>query len=113
MPPSPDPATVVDRAAGALWGLAIGDALGMPTQMFSRAEIVARWGPVVPGFEPADPDHPIAAGLPAGHITDDTEQAVLLAHLLVSGHGQVSALQLADALEAWEADMRARGSGDL
>jgi ADP-ribosylglycohydrolase len=113
MPPSADPATVVDRAAGALWGLAIGDALGMPTQMLSRAEIVARWGPVVPWFEPADPGHPMAAGLPAGHVTDDTEQAVLLAHLLVSGHGQVSPLQLAAALEAWEADMRARGSADL
>jgi ADP-ribosylglycohydrolase len=29
------------RAAGALYGLAIGDALGMPTQSLPRAEIVA------------------------------------------------------------------------
>ena len=28
------------RARGALYGLAIGDALGMPTQMLSRAEII-------------------------------------------------------------------------
>ena len=32
------------RARGALYGLAIGDALGMPTQMLSRAQIRARWG---------------------------------------------------------------------
>ena len=33
-----------DRALGALYGLAIGDALGMPTQMLSRERIVARFG---------------------------------------------------------------------
>ena len=47
---------------GALYGLAIGDALGMPTQMLSRPEIVRRWGPLLTGFEPAPPGHPIAGG---------------------------------------------------
>jgi ADP-ribosylglycohydrolase len=58
-----------NRARGALHGLAIGDALGMPAQMLSRAEIVRRWGPLLPGFEPAPPGHPIAAGMAAsrGH----------------------------------------------
>ena len=37
----------------------------MPAQMLSRAEIVDRWGPLLPGFEPAPPGHRIAAGLPA------------------------------------------------
>jgi sugar/nucleoside kinase (ribokinase family) len=32
------------RARGALYGLAIGDALGMPTQLLSRREITERWG---------------------------------------------------------------------
>src|SRR3984885_1502382 len=68
-----------DRARGALYGLAIGDALGMPTQMLSRRQITQRWGPLLAGFEPAPPGHPIAAGMPAGAVTDDTEQAVLLA----------------------------------
>src|ERR1700749_1496978 len=38
------------RARGALYGLAIGDALGMPTQLLSRPEIEARWGPLLTGF---------------------------------------------------------------
>jgi ADP-ribosylglycohydrolase len=101
------------RARGALYGLAIGDALGMPTQMLSRAQIVARWGALLTGFEPAPPGHPIAAGLPAGSITDDTEQAVLLAKLLVAGHGTVDPHGLARALVSWERDMAARGSLDL
>jgi ADP-ribosylglycohydrolase len=94
-----------------LYGLAIGDALGMPTQMLSRRQITQRWGPVLTGFEPAPPGHPIAAGMPAGAVTDDTEQAVLLGRLLLSG--PVDPRELAAALIAWERDMAARGSLDL
>ena len=101
------------RARGALYGLAIGDALGMPTQMLSRREIAERWGGLLTGFEPAPPGHSIAAGLPAGAITDDTEQAVLLGRLLVKGHGTIDPRELAEALVSWERDMAARGSLDL
>ncbi len=57
-----------DRARGALYGLAIGDALGMPTQLLSRQEIAERWGPLLAGFEPAPPGHPVAAGRAAGPV---------------------------------------------
>ena len=101
------------RALGALYGLAIGDALGMPTQSRSRAEIVARYGSLLDGFEPGPPGHPLAAGLPAGSITDDTEQAVLLARLVVKSGGTPDPAELAEQLLAWEDSMRARGSLDL
>jgi len=104
---------MLTRARAALYGLAIGDALGMPTQMLSRAEIVRRWGPLLPGFEPAPPGHPIAAGMPAGAVTDDTEQAVLLARLLVKDRGRIDPHDLAAALTGWERAMAARGSLDL
>ena len=100
-----------DRARGALYGLAIGDALGMPTQLLSRRQITGQWGPLLTGFEPAPPWHPIAAGMPAGAVTDDTEQAVLLGRLLLTG--RVDPRELANALAAWERDMAARGSLDL
>jgi ADP-ribosylglycohydrolase len=100
------------RARGALYGLAIGDALGMPTQMLSRREIRERWD-LLSGFEPAPPGHPIAAGLRAGTVTDDTEQAVLLGRLLVRGHGAIDPRELAQALVRWERDMAERGSLDL
>jgi ADP-ribosylglycohydrolase len=111
LPPSIPSAGEKDRARGALYGLAIGDALGMPTQMLSRRQITQLWGPLLAGFEPAPRGHPIAAGMPAGSVTDDTEQAVLLGRLLLSG--PVDPRELAAALVAWELDMAARGSLDL
>ncbi|HSK31842.1 MAG TPA: ADP-ribosylglycohydrolase family protein [Propionicimonas sp.] len=105
--------TMDDRALGALLGLAIGDALGMPTQLRSRDQIVDDYGPLLAGFEPAPPGHPIAAGMVAGQVTDDTEQAVILARVLIDGGGLVDAHELARRLVAWEDDMRARGSLDL
>jgi ADP-ribosylglycohydrolase len=101
------------RALGALYGLAIGDALGMPTQSRSRPDIVARYGGLLSAFEPGPPDHPLAAGLPAGAVTDDTEQAVLLARLVVECRGTPDPAEFARRLLAWEDSMRARGSLDL
>jgi len=110
VPPTDD---VRRRAQGALYGLAIGDALGMPTQLRGRREIVERYGELIEGFEPGPADHPIAAGLPAGQVTDDTEQAVLIGRLLVAGGGTVDARDLTRALGEWERDVAARGSLDL
>jgi len=101
------------RAAGALYGLAAGDALGMPTESLRRAEIVARYGPLVDSFQPGPPDQPLAAGLPAGTVTDDTEQALLLAGLIIEGGGTVDEAEFARRLIGWEAGMRARGSLSL
>ena len=101
-----------DRALGALLGLAVGDALGMPTQSLSRELIAARYGPITT-LLPGAPDQPIAPGRPAGSITDDTEQALLLAQLLIDGAGRVDAMMFAEALELWEEDMVRRGSADL
>ena len=102
----------MSRALAAFTGLAIGDALGMPTQSMPREAIQARYG-VLTGFEPGPDDQPIAPGMAAGSITDDTEQAVLLARLVIAGDGHVDAHQLAAELLAWEEDMRRRGSLDL
>jgi ADP-ribosylglycohydrolase len=103
-----------DLAHAALFGLAIGDALGMPTQMLSREKIRQLYGPDgLTRFEPAPPGHPIADGMPAGSVTDDTEQAVLLGRMLVAGRGRLDPRQFAEALSDWEADMEARGSLDL
>ncbi|GAB2812060.1 ADP-ribosylglycohydrolase family protein [Streptomyces daliensis] len=101
-----------DRALGAFYGLALGDALGMPTQIMSRQAITARFGRVT-GFEPGPPDNPVAAGMPAGSVTDDTEQAVIVGQLLIGSAGRIDSVQLASELLDWEKAMKAKGSFDL
>ena len=102
----------LNSVLGALYGLAIGDALGMPTQLLSPEDVDRRFG-MITWFQPAPDDHPIAAGLPAGHITDDTEQALVIARLLIDGHGRIDPHTLANALAHWEREMVRRGSLDL
>lgn len=101
-----------DRALGAFYGLALGDALGMPTQSLNRAQIQARFGRIQT-LMAADADQPIAPNMPAGSITDDTEQAVLVGQLLVAGAGRINPSDLAQSLIDWEAVMQAKGSQDL
>ena len=106
------------RAYGALAGLALGDALGMPTQAMSPEQIRAVYGRIT-GLVDADASQPYAPGMPAGSVTDDTEQALLVASLLVRGRGSSSgrvaldAGEFAHALLAWEDSMIERGSLDL
>ncbi len=101
-----------EHALAALAGLAIGDALGMPTQSMSLAEIRADHG-VIGGFEDAGPHQRIAAGMPAGTVTDDTEQALMVAELLIAGDGTLDPTRFAEALIEWERAMAAKGSLDL
>ena len=106
------------RAYGALAGLALGDALGMPTQAMSPEQIRAVYGRIT-GLVDGDASQPYAPGMPAGSVTDDTEQALLIASLLVRGRGSSSgrvaldAGEFAHALLAWEDSMIERGSLDL
>ncbi|MCQ5281950.1 PfkB family carbohydrate kinase [Schaalia odontolytica] len=108
----------LSRAYGALAGLALGDALGMPTQEMSPAQIRAVYGRIT-GLVDGDASQPYAPGMPAGSVTDDTEQALLIASLLVRGRGSSSgrvalnAVEFAHALLAWEDSMIERGSLDL
>ena len=106
------------RAYGALAGLALGDALGMPTQEMPPEQIRAVYGRIT-GLVDGDASQPYAPGMPAGSVTDDTEQALLVASLLVrgrgssSGHVALDAGEFAHALLDWEDSMIERGSLDL
>ena len=101
-----------DRACGALAGMAIGDAMGMPSQTLSRADILRHYG-VISTFIAPFPDHPVSHGLKAAQVTDDTEQALLLALRLIEDGGQLDEHRWANDLLAWEADVRKRGLRDL
>ena len=106
------------RAYGALAGLALGDALGMPTQEMSPEQIRAVYG-CITGLVDGDASQPYAPGMPAGSTTDDTYQALALASFLERGRGSSGGgvtLELggfARELLNWEEWMKAQGSLDL
>ena len=106
------------RAYGALAGLALGDALGMPTQEMSPAQIRAVYGRIT-GLVDGDASQPYAPGMPAGSVTDDTYQALALASFLGRGKGSSAGAVTLDLgsfahdLLNWEEWMKAQGSLDL
>lgn len=106
------------RAYGALAGLALGDALGMPTQEMSPEQIRAVYGRIT-GLVDGDASQPYAPGMSAGSTTDDTYQALTLASFLGRGEGSSAGgvtLELggfARELLNWEEWMKAQGSLDL
>ncbi|MEV0002100.1 ADP-ribosylglycohydrolase family protein [Micromonospora sp. NPDC050980] len=65
-------ATTDRRAAGSLFGLAYGDALGKPTEFLTVGEIVRRYGPAGPRELDGDP----------AQVTDDTQMALAVAWAL-------------------------------
>src|SRR5918999_4946618 len=83
-----------DRYAGTLLGLACGDALGGPVEFLNRDEIAARFPTGVNEF--------IGGGwlsLAPGEVTDDTEQALILADSLTESGLDLD--RLAAGLIAW------------
>jgi ADP-ribosyl-[dinitrogen reductase] hydrolase len=62
-----------DRLTGTLLGTALGDALGLPAEGMSAAAIRKRWGEM-------DSFHLLGR---TGYVSDDTEQAALLAESLI------------------------------
>jgi len=89
-----------DRFAGCLLGVAVGDALGMPTEGYTAQEISSRFGEVR-DMMPA-PDGHYHFGLLAGQFTDDTEETLILAESIIEAHG-FSADLFAEKLAAWGA----------
>lgn len=86
-----------DRYAGTLVGLACGDALGGPVEFLNRDEIAARFPTGVSEF--------IGGGwlsLAPGEVTDDTEQALILAESLTESGLDLD--RLAAGLTAWFRD---------
>ena len=87
-----------ERALGCLAGLAIGDAMGMPTEFLTPEEIELHFG-WVSDFVQSPPWHPHAI-FPAGRVTDDTGQALAIVSAYESD-GELLPKRVADALLAW------------
>jgi ADP-ribosylglycohydrolase len=103
-------ATLLQKAHGCLAGLALGDALGLPAEMLAP-ETIAAWYGEIRGLTPIAAQHPHHR-LPLGSVSDDTDQALILAHLLVED-GEIRPHRLAERLMAWAETPRVRDNNFL
>ncbi len=87
-----------ENAFSCLAGLAIGDAMGMPTEFLTPELIAANYGWVEDFVEPLD-WHPHSRMRP-GSITDDTGQTLAIAHAYTD-KGKLSPEDVARELIAW------------
>lgn len=84
---------------GGLYGQALGDAWGMPA-LLTPQQTLQHFGGWITDFLPSPDQHFVHAGLPAGRITDDTEQAFALAEAILAD-SKVTVAGTACAIIAW------------
>ena len=87
-------ALLYDRVLGSLVGSAIGDAMGAPTEMWSREQIQAEYGFVSDlhtAMRPPSPEGTWAMNVRAGATTDDTRWKALMVDYLTGTGKDVTA----------------------
>jgi ADP-ribosylglycohydrolase len=86
------------KILGGVYGQALGDAFCMPA-LLSPQQTRERFGAITTLID-APADHPVHAGLIAGKVTDDTEQAMWLARSILA-EGKVTLQGAAQAILGW------------
>jgi ADP-ribosylglycohydrolase len=92
--------TITERVLGGLYGVAYGDAMGMPGELWSRQRIRDHFGSI-DEFLPGPDGHFVVDGYVAGQVTDDTQQTEVLARVIVECGGHVDAERYAKRLVEW------------
>lgn len=91
---------LLDRTLGTVYGVALGDAMGMPGELWSRKHIQDHFGRIDRFLDGPD-GHFVVDGFVAGQVTDDTQQMMMLAESMLSTGGTVDVVTLARDLVAW------------
>ena len=89
-----------NKIKGALIGIAWGDAMGMPGEMWTMSDIREKLGHVT-DFCSGHPDNFISAKLRRGEVTDDTINSILIVEMLCETGGKVDPMVFIEKLEKW------------
>ncbi len=95
---------LIDRIAGALAGMVLGDALGVPGELWPRAKLRERFGRI-DGFLDGPADNIVACYFKAAHYTDDSAQAFVILKALLKAGTVPPQKVLADDLLEWVRSM--------
>ncbi|HAU98240.1 MAG TPA: ADP-ribosylglycohydrolase family protein, partial [Serratia marcescens] len=92
--------TQAERIAGALYGQMLGDALGMPSELWPRERVKRHFG-WIDGFLDGPEENSAACYFKAGQYTDDTAMALALADALREAEGEVVPALIARNVIRW------------
>ena len=77
-----------DKILGALYGQALGDAMGMPSELWPRSRVKAHFG-WIDRFLPGPAENNAACYFGRAEFTDDTSMALCLADALIECDGEI------------------------
>lgn len=89
-----------EKVLGTLLGVAYGDAIGMPSEMWTRRKIKERFG-WISKLEPGQDDHMVSKGFKPGETTDDTAMTFLICDLLMDSGCNPEPVEFVRRVEAW------------
>ncbi|ASN86689.1 ADP-ribosylglycohydrolase family protein [Pectobacterium versatile] len=89
-----------ERILGALYGQALGDAMGMPSELWPRTRVKAHFG-WIDRFLPGPAENNAACYFGHGEFTDDTSMALSLADAIIECDGEINADAIGRHILKW------------
>lgn len=89
-----------ERILGALYGQALGDAMGMPSELWPRTRVKAHFG-WIDRFLPGPDENNAACYFNQAEFTDDTSMALCLADALLECNGEIVPDVIGRNILAW------------
>ncbi len=90
-----------DKIAGALYGMALGDAMGMPAELWGRERTRKFFGGEITGFLDGPKENDVAFNYSKAQFTDDTSQALVLLDSLKAKDYKPDAADIATRMLVW------------
>ena len=88
------------RIAGAVYGQAVGDALGMPSELWPRERVKKYFGEIT-GFLDGPPENSAACYYSQGQFTDDTAMALAVVDAVIEQQGMIDPALIARHILTW------------
>lgn len=96
-----------NRILGTLYGQAIGDAMGMPSELWSIQHIRQYFGGKITTFLDGPQSNDIALNFTKGQYTDDTNQALVILDALIENNWRADQKILVQHVMDWADDIKA------
>ena len=90
-----------NRIAGALYGMALGDAMGMPAELWAKKRARRFFGKKIDRFLDGPKENEVAFNYKYGQFTDDTGQALVLLDSIASTDYVPDVRDIAQRMIAW------------